>query len=97
MKNNLNKVFNRFITGILTITVLGACEQDTNDITVNDEDKKQEAKSALSSRTNSVQIQTRNVSNAGEKTNSGHHYGQIEQFERKALEAVQNYAKEFRI
>lgn len=94
MKNNLNKVFNRFVTGLLTITVLGACGQDTKDITVNDVDKKQEAKSELGYRTNSVQIPTRNVSSAEGSTNSGHHYGQNEQFERKAIEAVQNYAKE---
>lgn len=68
MKNNLNKVFNRFVTGLLTITVLGACGQDTNDISLNDDDKNQEAKSEMGSRTNSVQIQTRNVSYA-EKSN----------------------------
>ncbi|WP_121614156.1 hypothetical protein [Mesobacillus foraminis] len=94
MKNNLNKVINRFVTGILTIAVLGACEQNTKDITVNDYDKKQEAKSELGSRTNSVQIHTGNVSYAGEKANSGHHLGQIEKFEREALEEVRNYAKE---
>jgi hypothetical protein len=78
MKNNLNNVFNRIVMGLLTITVLGACEQNRKDITVNDYDKKQVAKSELGSRTNSVQIQTRNVSYDGVKANSGHHFGQIE-------------------
>jgi hypothetical protein len=54
MKSNLNKVFIRFVTGLLTITVLGACGQDKNDITLNDDNKNQEAKSKLGSRTNSV-------------------------------------------
>lgn len=40
MKNNLNKVANRFITGFLTITVLVACGQDTNGISLNDDEKK---------------------------------------------------------
>ncbi|WP_374934731.1 hypothetical protein [Neobacillus driksii] len=91
MKNNLYKVFNRFVTGFLTMIVLVACGQD---ISLKDDEKKQEAKSELVSRTNSKQIQTRNVSYAKENDNSGHHYGQIEQFERKNIEAVQNYAKE---
>ena len=49
MKNNLNKVINRFITGLLTITVLVACGQDTNDISLNDDEKKQVAKPEASS------------------------------------------------
>ncbi|MBT2696537.1 hypothetical protein J7E79_03735 [Bacillus sp. ISL-40] len=94
MKNNLNKVFNRFVTGLLTITVLGACGQNTKDTIVNNDNKKQVTKTEMGSRTNSVQIQTRNVSYAEGNATSGHRYGQIEQFERKAIEEVQNYAKE---
>jgi hypothetical protein len=39
VKNNLNKVYNIFASGVLTMTVLGACGQDTNDITLNDAEK----------------------------------------------------------
>jgi hypothetical protein len=74
--------------------LLVACGQDTNDISLNDDEKKQEANSELISRTNSVHIQNRYVSNTEEKTNRGHHHGQIKQFDREALEVIQNYAKE---
>ncbi|MBT2730549.1 hypothetical protein J7E63_27375 [Bacillus sp. ISL-75] len=72
MKNNLNKVFNRFVTGLLTITVLGACGQNTKDTIVNNDNKKQVTKTQMGSRTNSVQIQTRNVSYAEGNATSGH-------------------------
>jgi hypothetical protein len=94
MKSNLNKVFNRFVTGLLTVTVLGACGQNTKDTTVNDDNKNQVTKTEMGSRTHSVQIKTRNVSYAEGNATSGHRYGQIEQFERKAIEEVRNYAKE---
>lgn len=94
MKNNLNKFLKRYVTGLLTITVLGACGQNTKDTTVNDVNKKQVTKTEMGSQTKSLQLQNRNVSYTEKKTNSGHHYGQIKQFDREALEVVQNYAKE---
>ncbi|MCP3739462.1 hypothetical protein [Rossellomorea sp. BNER] len=69
MKTNLNKKFIIFIFCLLTITLLGACGQDTKDITVNEDkqqketeeqkntEKKEETKSKLGSRTNPVPFQ----------------------------------------
>ncbi|WP_419955060.1 hypothetical protein ACN6MT_05670 [Neobacillus niacini] len=69
----MSKRINLFIVGILSIAILGACGQDTKDITVKKEDnqqetketeekgtseKKEEAKSKIGSRSNPVPFQS---------------------------------------
>ncbi|MEC1520717.1 hypothetical protein P9D43_01560 [Neobacillus niacini] len=69
----MRKRINLFIVGILSIAILGACGQDTKDITVKKEDnqqetkqteekgtseKKEEAKSKIGSRSNPVPFQS---------------------------------------
>lgn len=71
MKTNLNKRISLFFFVLLTIILIGACGQDTKNITVKDDDNKQEeteentenkkseeTKSKLGSRTNPVPFQT---------------------------------------
>jgi hypothetical protein len=93
MKNSITKVIIRLVTGLMTITVLGACGPDTNDFSLHD-DKNEKAKFDMGSRTNSIPNQTRNVSYTEKKANRGHHYGHIKQFDRKALEVVRDFATE---
>ncbi len=42
MSTNLKKILSLLVFGVLTIALLGACGQDTKDITVNNDDNKQE-------------------------------------------------------
>ncbi|MEQ2467413.1 MULTISPECIES: hypothetical protein [Bacillaceae] len=66
MKINFPNIFKLCLTGLFIVTVLGGCGQDTKDVTIKDEDekqeevqteeteKKEETKSKLGSRTNPV-------------------------------------------
>ncbi|MCF2648261.1 hypothetical protein [Niallia circulans] len=66
MKINFQNIFKLCLTGLFIVTVLGGCGQDTKDVTIKDEDekqeevqteeteKKEETKSKLGSRTNPV-------------------------------------------